>query len=147
MWQVWAFALFMGVIWRGMPLAFHVRMIYHVLKALINSPTKVQLGGGPPGVKIRKFETVIPFTCWPDDLDFNFHMNNSSYLKLCDFGRVNHYLRLGVSGVTCSNGGVTMRFKREIGAMEGFDLRTRVIVSPSGFSLVFLGGFVLEVSN
>ena len=30
---------------------------------------------------------VTPFRCWPIDMDYYFHMNNSSYLKVAEFAR------------------------------------------------------------
>ena len=42
-WQVWALALFLGTIWRGIPFAYHIRMMYHIAK----------VGAGPNLTTIR----------------------------------------------------------------------------------------------
>ncbi len=31
-------------------------------------------------------ETILKGRCWANDLDTNLHMNNSRYLRECDFG-------------------------------------------------------------
>jgi acyl-CoA thioesterase FadM len=44
-------------------------------------------------------ETVIHGRCWPNDLDINLHMNNSRYLRECDFGRFAFLLESGLWNV------------------------------------------------
>lgn len=36
---------------------------------------------------------VLPGRCWLNDLDYNWHMNNSRYLRECDFGRIDFLLK------------------------------------------------------
>jgi len=38
----------------------------------------------------------LPLMVFPDDLDFNLHMNNSRYLKLMDLGRLQYLVRNGL---------------------------------------------------
>ncbi|CAF1059741.1 unnamed protein product [Rotaria sp. Silwood1] len=41
-------------------------------------------------------QSVINGRCWPNDLDLNFHMNNSRYLRECDFGRYSYLIETGL---------------------------------------------------
>ena len=40
--------------------------------------------------------TRVRMRIWPNDLDFNLHVNNGRYLTLADIGRVDWFLRSGV---------------------------------------------------
>jgi acyl-CoA thioesterase FadM len=43
--------------------------------------------------------TRIRLRVWPNDLDFNLHVNNGRYLALADIGRVHWFVRTGVLGI------------------------------------------------
>ena len=43
--------------------------------------------------------TRVHFRVWPNDLDFNVHVNNGRYLALADIGRIDWFVRTGVLGV------------------------------------------------
>jgi hypothetical protein len=51
---------------------------------------------GKEGNKNVFSETVIHGRCWPNDLDLNWHMNNSRYLRECDFGRISILFETGL---------------------------------------------------
>ena len=40
--------------------------------------------------------TRVRFRVWPNDLDFNGHVNNGRYLALADIGRIHWFVRTGV---------------------------------------------------
>jgi acyl-CoA thioesterase FadM len=44
-------------------------------------------------------ETIVNGRCWANDLDTNMHMNNSRYLRECDFGRISLLLESGLWNV------------------------------------------------
>jgi acyl-CoA thioesterase FadM len=44
--------------------------------------------------------TRVYLRVWPNDLDFNIHVNNGRYLALADIGRMHWFVRTGVLGVT-----------------------------------------------
>jgi hypothetical protein len=68
--------LFAFLYLRSLPFAWHVRFFGHCLWARL-------FASRPPSI----FEaSTLSFMCWPDDIDFNLHMGNSSYNKICDFG-------------------------------------------------------------
>ena len=39
---------------------------------------------------------VLPMRVWPNDIDFNFHMNNARYLSVMDYGRMHLLARGGL---------------------------------------------------
>ncbi|CAF0876756.1 unnamed protein product [Adineta steineri] len=41
-------------------------------------------------------ESVVYGRCWPNDLDFNWHMNNARYLRESDFARISLLLETGL---------------------------------------------------
>ena len=92
--------VFLLFFWRSFPGAYHVRMALHVF-----------LAWREPMAKDWREETIQEFRCWPDDLDWNLHMNNSSYGKIADYGRYSHFLKFFRKNVAGANGGVTMRYK------------------------------------
>ncbi|XP_053740342.1 protein THEM6 [Synchiropus splendidus] len=69
----------------------------------------------------------------PHDLDYMGHMNNSRYLRECDFARFHHYMRNGLFltsrrlGATLVVGASTIRYRRSLAFREAFEIRTRVL--------------------
>src|SRR5262245_44592387 len=43
--------------------------------------------------------TRVRLRVWPNDLDYNLHVNNGRYLALADIGRAHWFVRTGVLGV------------------------------------------------
>ena len=41
-------------------------------------------------------QDALQMRVWPNDIDFNFHMNNARYLSLMDFGRMHLLARVRV---------------------------------------------------
>lgn len=69
----------------------------------------------------------------PHDLDYMGHMNNSRYLRECDFARFHHYMRNGLFmasrklGAKMVVGASTIRYRRSLAFREPFEIRTRVV--------------------
>ena len=69
----------------------------------------------------------------PHDLDYMGHMNNSRYLRECDFARFHHYMRNGLFmashrlGARMVVGASTIRYRRSLAFREPFEIRTKVI--------------------
>jgi acyl-CoA thioesterase FadM len=85
------------------------------------------------GPRIGLLDTThVRTRAWPNDLDFNLHVNNGRYLTLADLGRVDWFVRTGVLEVARKRGAYPVvgdsvcRFRREIRAFERFDLQTRL---------------------
>ncbi len=113
---------------RSFPFAYHIRFAYYVLRARLAQVPRDKRRELSPFA----FQSVLHFRCWPDDVDFNLHMGNSSYNKLSDFARYAHLVKMGFSGnVSGANGGIYMRFKRAIRPFEAFSLHTRVAAMNS----------------
>ena len=103
---------------RSLPLSYTVLAVYHMLTT--------ERG-------VDAFEGVtFHRTAWPDDCDYNMHMNNSSYNKIADTGRVKFFVstRMYMSargkGWTINNGGVGMIFLREIKPFAKYDVHTYI---------------------
>lgn len=69
----------------------------------------------------------------PHDLDYMGHMNNSRYLRECDFARLHHYMRNGIFmasfklGAKMVVGASTIRYRRSLAFREAFEIRTKVL--------------------
>lgn len=69
----------------------------------------------------------------PHDLDYMGHMNNSRYLRECDFARFHHYMRNGLFLASCKLGAKmvvgasTIRYRRSLAFREAFEIRTKVV--------------------
>lgn len=69
----------------------------------------------------------------PHDLDYMGHMNNSRYLRECDFARFHHYMRNGFFtasrklGAKMVVGASTIRYRRSLDFREAFFIRTKVL--------------------
>ncbi|XP_004079482.1 protein THEM6 [Oryzias latipes] len=67
------------------------------------------------------------------DLDYLGHMNNSRYLRECDFARFHHYMRNGLFMASCKLGArmvvgaSTIRYRRSLDFREPFEIRTKVL--------------------
>jgi acyl-CoA thioesterase FadM len=98
-----------------------VRLIKVVLAALMGSRIDIMDA------------SVLIFRVWPNDLDFNMHMNNGRYLTLMDLGRTDLVIRCGLAGIILKRrwmpvlGGATVRFRRSLEPFQRFRLRTRIL--------------------
>jgi len=77
--------------------------------------------------------TRIRLRVWPNDLDFNLHVNNGRYLSLADIGRMHWFVRTGVMEIARKQrafpvvGDAIAKFRRELKAFESFDIETRML--------------------
>jgi len=77
--------------------------------------------------------TCVRVRVWPNDLDFNLHVNNGRYLTLADLGRIHWFAR---TGILCRArrqralpmvGDAIARFRRDLRAFQTFEIHTRLI--------------------
>ena len=83
-------------------------------------------------------ETVIRSRCWPNDLDFNLHMNNARYLREADFGRLSLLMETGLwdclgkrrkSGIKDANvivSGLQIQYRQSLKLGDRFNIRSRI---------------------
>jgi acyl-CoA thioesterase FadM len=75
---------------------------------------------------------VIPMRVWPNDIDFNLHLNNARYLSVMDYGRVHMLARAGVLGPAIKQrwqplvGGIWITYRRPLPLLARFTLTTRL---------------------
>lgn len=78
-------------------------------------------------------DSLLRLRVWPTDMDLNFHLNDGRYISLAGLGRVNLMARTGLFRAALKRrwypvvGGVIVRYRREIGSMERFELHTRCL--------------------
>ncbi|MEO3432945.1 thioesterase family protein [Inquilinus sp. CAU 1745] len=75
----------------------------------------------------------VSFRVWPNDLDFNLHMNNGRYLTLMDLGRTDLMIRSGFARVAFARrwmpvlAGATIRYRRSLAPFQRFQLESRLV--------------------
>ncbi len=94
---------------------------------------KVGLGLiGQPKVELLA-TTSVRLRVWPNDLDFNLHVNNGRYLTLADMGRLHWFARTGLLAVARREralpvvGDVIAKFRRELKPFESFEIQSRLV--------------------
>lgn len=77
--------------------------------------------------------TRIHLRAWPNDLDFNFHVNNGRYLTLADIGRMHWFVRTGMLKIARQQqafpvvGDAIAKFRRDLKPFQQFEIRTRLV--------------------
>ena len=77
--------------------------------------------------------TRVRFRVWPNDLDFNLHVNNGRYLALADIGRIHWFVRTGVLRVARQHnafpiiGDAIAKFRQDLKLFQTFEIHTRMI--------------------
>jgi acyl-CoA thioesterase FadM len=77
--------------------------------------------------------TRVRLRVWPNDLDFNVHVNNGRYLALADIGRIHWFVRTGVLEVARQHktwpmiGDAIAKFRRDLKVFQRFEIHTRLI--------------------
>ena len=98
-----------------------LRLILQLLTSALASPLTL-----PGAVSIRRARV------WPVDLDIFLHMNNGRYLTHMDLGRTDLLVRSGLLRVVRQDrltpivGAALIRFRRELGPFQRFDIETRI---------------------
>ncbi len=73
-------------------------------------------------------EDSVKMRVWPNDIDFNFHLNNSRYLTCMDYGRIHMLAATGILAIVVRNRGGRRWLGRSIlctGARWRYGLRSR----------------------
>ena len=77
--------------------------------------------------------TSVHLRVWPNDLDFNLHVNNGRYLTLADISRMHWFMSTGVWQVTRSHGAIPIvgdalaKFRRDLKVFERFEIQARMV--------------------
>jgi len=77
--------------------------------------------------------TRVYMRVWPNDLDFNIHVNNGRYFALADIARVHWFVRTGVLGIARQQkafpviGDATAKFRHDLKVFQTFEIHTRLI--------------------
>jgi acyl-CoA thioesterase FadM len=84
---------------------------------------------------------VQRFVAWPWYCDQNLHINNAQYLTFMDFGRIAWLVRIGLWRTLGADrralvAGLGMTYRREIRAMQPFELHTQVAAGDDRWAYV-----------
>jgi acyl-CoA thioesterase FadM len=77
--------------------------------------------------------TCVRMRVWPNDLDFNLHLNNGRYLALADIARIHWFTRTGFLAVARRHaafpmvGDVIAKFRRDLRTFQSCEIHTRLI--------------------
>ena len=78
-------------------------------------------------------EDRLRMRVWPNDIDFNLHLNNARYLNLMDYGRTHLLARTGLlrpvlrARYAAMVGAVWMTYRRSLPVFSGFELMSRLV--------------------
>lgn len=78
-------------------------------------------------------EDVLRLRVWPQDIDFNLHLNNARFLSFMDYGRVHLMAATGIltpalkAGWTPLVGSLSITYRRSLGLFVSFTLTTRTL--------------------
>ncbi|KAJ3414609.1 hypothetical protein HDV05_006250 [Chytridiales sp. JEL 0842] len=119
---------------RSLPLIYHLRLLYRIAASQIRYKQKLLTY---PSTSGKRNPSEIWNTCvlkervTVDDMDWNMHMNNSSYNLHLDFARTDHIVSsfgfLTAANYRFANGGVSMFFRREILPFQAYEIRSRLL--------------------
>lgn len=92
---------------------------------------------------------TLKLRVWPNDVDFNFHLNNARYLSVMDYGRMRHLARVGLMTQMFKQrwtpvvGAVWMTYRRSLPLWAPYRLTTRLVCWDERwfyFEQIFTGG-------
>lgn len=78
-------------------------------------------------------EDRLHMRVWPNDIDFNLHLNNSRYLSCMDYGRIHMMAANGILTHALKErwialvGSVDITYRRSLDLWAAFELRTRTL--------------------
>jgi len=84
-----------------------------------------------PSIDVME-KDVLQMRVWPNDIDFNFHLNNGRYLSVMDYGRMRLLARGGLlqpvmkAGWVPVVGAVWMTYRRSLSLWAKYRLETRL---------------------
>jgi len=76
-------------------------------------------------------EDRVEMRVWPNDIDFNFHLNNSRYLTCMDYGRIHMLAATGILGIAVRSrwtplvGSIDIVYRRSLALWAPFTMSTR----------------------
>lgn len=126
---------------KSLPFAHHLRFFYHLLKTVYftsrhSSPISHFIKPKSDSTFVLNDDTlwiprILEFRLLPDDMDWNIHMNNSSYNKQLDFARTDWVLGcLGwkfAEKYRVMNAGVCCWFRKEIAAGQKYVVESGLV--------------------
>jgi acyl-CoA thioesterase FadM len=77
--------------------------------------------------------TTVRLRVWPNDLDLYRHVNNGRYLTLADLGRIDWFVRTGVTQLALRRGArpiigdAMAKFRRDLRLLQSFDVHSRLL--------------------
>jgi acyl-CoA thioesterase FadM len=77
--------------------------------------------------------TRVRLRVWPNDLDFNLHVNNGRYLTLADIARMHWFMSTGVWEAARRwraipiVGDALAKFRKDLRVFQSFDIETRML--------------------
>jgi acyl-CoA thioesterase FadM len=77
--------------------------------------------------------TRVSLRAWPNDLDYNLHVNNGRYLALADIGRMHWFVSTGVLRVARQQkaipviGDAIAKFRHDLKVFQTFEIHTRLL--------------------
>ena len=78
-------------------------------------------------------EDTLRMRVWPNDIDFNLHLNNARYLNLMDYGRTHLLARTGLlrpvlqARYAAMVGAVWVTYRRSLPVFAEFELASRLV--------------------
>ncbi|KAJ3034115.1 hypothetical protein HDV00_005436 [Rhizophlyctis rosea] len=123
---------------RSLPFAHHLRFALQIFQTRWNlrGRKRVIVGPGDKLTVLPPYDDVwatrsLDYRVFPDDVDWNIHMNNSHYYKNLDFARTDWALAiLGgrfMRENRLMNAGVVCFFKKELKPLQKFRIETRLL--------------------
>ncbi|HEX4321691.1 MAG TPA: thioesterase family protein [Acidobacteriaceae bacterium] len=85
-----------------------------------------------PALGVLETDT-LKMRVWPNDVDFNLHLNNARYLSVMDYGRIRQLARMGLlmhmfkQRWTPVVGGVWITYRRSLPLWARYQLATRLV--------------------
>lgn len=76
---------------------------------------------------------MLRMRVWPNDVDFNFHLNNARFLSVMDYGRIHLLARGGIVKMVLRErwtpvvGAVWMTYRRSLPLFARFTLSSRMV--------------------
>jgi acyl-CoA thioesterase FadM len=105
-------------------------MVFYLLRVLVTLLREW------PRARIAATAThEMRFRAWPWSCDLNLHLNNAQYLYFMEFGRWGYTLRCGLLGLVVRRrvqllvAGASVLYRRPIGMLQTFIVRTRVVAA------------------
>ena len=77
--------------------------------------------------------STVRMHVWPNDLDFNMHMNNGRYLTVMDIGRFDFMIRTGMFKIAMKKGygpvlgSAKVRYRLPLMPFQAYDLQTQLV--------------------